>query len=72
VRYADVEHALVENANVVVQEAPRGRDTVEIEQQIAEPDTVVSALTSEVQDLAHALVLEKSSVVRTMLREKET
>jgi Resolvase, N terminal domain/Recombinase/Recombinase zinc beta ribbon domain len=71
VRYDDAERALVENATVIMQEAPRGQETAEIEQKIANLDIVVSELADEARELVDELIREKSDAKRTELREKE-
>lgn len=71
VRYEDAERALLENATAVMQEAPRGQETVNIEQEITNLDRAVNAIEIETRDLAYELILEKSHAVRLALREKE-
>ena len=71
VRYEDAERALLGNASVIVQEAPRGQETASIEQEITNLDVVVSVIGDEARELAYELTIEKSSAVRTLLREKE-
>src|SRR5262245_41339767 len=71
VRYQDVEEALLVNAHVVLDEAPRGQETEEIETEIVGLDWRVSELADEARDLADELIQEKSNAVRARLREKE-
>jgi hypothetical protein len=71
VRYRDVEHALIENAKVIVEEAPRGLDTEELEAAIANLDIVVGIIGDEAQELTDELIREKSNALRARLREKE-
>jgi hypothetical protein len=71
VRYEDAERALVENATVVVQEAPRGLDTDAIDQEITNLDEAVSVLGNQARVLVNELVREKSNAKRTELRAKE-
>jgi hypothetical protein len=61
----------VENATVIMQEAPRGQEAAEIEHEIANLDIVVSELADEARELVDELIREKSSTKRTALREKE-
>jgi DNA invertase Pin-like site-specific DNA recombinase len=71
VRYEEVEKTLRENAGTIIQEAPRGQDTEDIEAEIANLDVVEGVIADEARDLADELIHEKSNVVRTRLREKE-
>jgi DNA invertase Pin-like site-specific DNA recombinase len=71
VRYADVERALVENATVAVQEAPRGLDTDAIDQDITSLDEAMSELADEARELVDELIRDKSNVKRVALRAKE-
>jgi hypothetical protein len=71
VRYGDAERALLENATVIMQEAPRGQEATEIEQEIANLDIVVSDLADEARELVDELIRDKSNAKRAALREKE-
>jgi flagellar motility protein MotE (MotC chaperone) len=71
VRYQDVEQALVVNAHVIIDEAPRGPETEELESEITNLDVVVDVIRDEARDLADELIREKSGVLRARLREKE-
>jgi DNA invertase Pin-like site-specific DNA recombinase len=71
VRYEDVERAVVQNARTIAQDAPRGKETEEIEAEIVNLDVVVSELTDEARDLVDELIREKSDAKRTELRQKE-
>jgi len=71
VRYEDAERALVENAASIVQEAPRGLDTDDIDQQITGLDEAVSELANEARELVDELIREKSNAKRAELRAKE-
>jgi DNA invertase Pin-like site-specific DNA recombinase len=71
VRYDDVERALVENAGIIAQEAPRGQETAEVEREITNLDVAASMLADEARELADELIREKSNAVRMRLREKE-
>jgi hypothetical protein len=72
VRYTDVEQALRRNAKAIIREAPRGRDSAELEREIAALDDTVSIISDEAKDLADELIREKSGVLRQRLRDKET
>jgi Recombinase/Recombinase zinc beta ribbon domain len=71
VRYEDVERAVVQNAGTIIREAPRGKETSDIEQEISNLDTVVSLIADEARDLTDELIREKSNAARARLREKE-
>ncbi len=71
VRYEDVELALRRNARTIIQDAPRGPETAELESEIANLDIVVSLIADEARDIADELMLEKSDVLRARLRDKE-
>ncbi len=58
-------------AEWLVDEAPRGRDTSELEQQIANMTGLEFALEDETKDLADLAIEQKSTAARTRLREKE-
>jgi hypothetical protein len=71
VRYQDVEDALRTNAKAVIEDAPRGQETKQIEEEIVGLDILVSELAEEARELADELAYNKSETVRTRLREKE-
>jgi DNA invertase Pin-like site-specific DNA recombinase len=71
VRYDDVERTLREHARAIIEEAPRGLETEELEAEIANLDVVVGIIADEARELADELVRGKSNVVRARLREKE-
>jgi DNA invertase Pin-like site-specific DNA recombinase len=71
VRYDHAEQALRDNARVIVEEAPRGLATEEIEAEIANSDVAVGEIGDDVRDLTDELIRDKSNAVRTRLREKE-
>ena len=70
-RYDDAEDALVRNARRIVDEAPRGRDTAEIEAEMERKEKLVWVLGDEAEELADIAVTEKSEVARRRLREHE-
>jgi DNA invertase Pin-like site-specific DNA recombinase len=72
VRYEDVEEALTANAKVIIEEAPRGLETDELETELANLDVVVGVIADQARDLTDELVREKSGALRRRLREKET
>jgi DNA invertase Pin-like site-specific DNA recombinase len=71
VRYGDVEHALVVNAEAMIREAPRGMETAELDAEITNLDAVVDVLSDQASDLADELMGERSGVSRRRLQEKE-
>lgn len=71
VRYECVEQALRGNARAILEEAPRGNDTTELEREIAAQDAIVGVLTDERQFLVEELVRRRSDALRRALREKE-
>jgi hypothetical protein len=70
-RYGDAEDALAGNVKQLVDEAPRGRDTAEIEAEIQHKETLVWVLEDEAEELADIAATEKSEVARRRLRERE-
>jgi hypothetical protein len=70
-RYGDAEDALARNARQLVDEAPRGRDTAEIEAEIQIKENTVWAVEDEVKELADIAATEKSEAARRRLRERE-
>jgi DNA invertase Pin-like site-specific DNA recombinase len=71
VPYANVEEAMQVNARAIVGNAPRGRDTAELENEIEYLDVLVSELSDEAQDLLDIVMREKSEAARKRLRDKE-
>jgi hypothetical protein len=71
VRYESVEEALRVNARAIIENAPRGTDTTELEQEIAEEGHVIDALTDDQRFLVDEVIKHKSSTMRRALREKE-
>lgn len=65
------EDALRVNAKAIVQDAPRGLETEQLDKEILDLEAVVDALADGARDLADELMVEKSSVLRARLREKE-
>jgi DNA invertase Pin-like site-specific DNA recombinase len=70
-RYDDAEDALARNAKRIVEEAPRGRDTAEIEAEMQQMEGWVLAVEDEVTELADIAATEKSEAARRRLRERE-
>jgi hypothetical protein len=70
-RYDDAEDALARNAKRIVEEAPRGRDTAEIEAEMQQMEGWVWAVEDEVTELADIAATEKSEAARRRLRERE-
>jgi DNA invertase Pin-like site-specific DNA recombinase len=70
-RYGDAEDALTRNAKRIVDEAPRGRDTVEIEAEIGRRENEEAALEDMAEELADIAATEKSEAARRRLRERE-
>jgi hypothetical protein len=56
---------------VIIEEAPRGLETEELEAEIANLDMVVDVIADQARDLIDELVREKSGALRRRLREKE-
>jgi hypothetical protein len=71
VRYSHVEDALLQNADVIISEAPLGPETEKLEDEIANLDVVIDIISDEARDIADELLQEKSSLLRARLREKE-
>jgi Recombinase/Recombinase zinc beta ribbon domain len=71
VRYESVEEALRVNARAIIENAPRGTDTTELEEGIAEQNHVVDALVDDQRFLVEEVIKHKSSAMRRALREKE-
>jgi DNA invertase Pin-like site-specific DNA recombinase len=70
-RYDYAESALAHNAKRLVEEAPRGRDTAEIEAEIVRKESEVSAVEDMAEELADIAATERSEVARRRLRERE-
>ena len=70
-RYDYAEDALARNAKRLVDEAPRGRDTAEIEAEMQLKENLVWALVEQAEELADIAATEKSEVARRRLRERE-
>jgi hypothetical protein len=71
VRYASAEQALRVNARALIEEAPRGRETVEMDEEIRGWDEEVSALMDEAREVVDVVVRDKSQAAQRRLREKE-
>lgn len=71
VRYEDVEQAFRHNAVSIIREAPRGKDTAEIEDEISRLEEHLSATAEQAHDIADELVMQKSDVLRQRLADKE-
>jgi hypothetical protein len=69
--YDEVEHAFINSVSRMIDEAPRGNDTTELDKQIAMLDAEAMMLTSEVQELLAISIEEKSTVARRNLRQRE-
>jgi len=66
-----VEEALRVNARVIIENAPRGSDTSELEAEIAEQNTVIDVLADEQRFLIDEVIKHKSVAMRRALRAKE-
>jgi DNA invertase Pin-like site-specific DNA recombinase len=71
VPYGDVEAALRENVGWLIEEAPRGKNTAELDREIAGLVTMELHYSGEASDLADLAAREKSLAARRRLREKE-
>ena len=71
VRYDSVEEALRTNARAIVESAPRGADTGELEEKIEEQNDIIDALVDEQRFLVDEVIKYKSAAMRRALREKE-
>jgi Recombinase/Recombinase zinc beta ribbon domain len=69
--YHEVEHAFVHSISRMIEEAPRGNDTTELDKQIARTDAEATMLTSEVQELLAISIEEKSHAARRNLKQRE-
>jgi pimeloyl-ACP methyl ester carboxylesterase len=71
VPYGTAEEAMRVNAKHIVGNAPRGRDTAELEEEIEGQDVLVGVLLDEAQELLNIYVRDKSEAARQRLQEKE-
>lgn len=71
VPYGDVETALRVNVGWLIEEAPRGKNTVSLDQEIAGLITMELHYSGEASDLVDLAAREKSPAVRKRLREKD-
>jgi Recombinase zinc beta ribbon domain len=71
VRYEAVEEALRVNARAIIENAPRGADTSQLEMEIAEQSTIGDVLTDEQRFLVDEVIKHKSIALRRALRAKE-
>ncbi len=72
VAYKDVESALRANAKVIIRDAPRGRETAELDEEIAKLDADADAIEAQAYRLADELIQDNSgAAVRARLRAKE-
>ena len=71
VRYDSVEEALRANARAIVEDAPRGTDTSELEEAILGQDNIIDVLMDEQRFLVEEVIKHKSPAMRKALQEKE-
>jgi DNA invertase Pin-like site-specific DNA recombinase len=71
VRYAHAEHSLRVNAKAIIEYAPRGRDTAEMDEELRRLDNGVTELIFDTRELVDELVADRSEAARRRLREKE-
>jgi DNA invertase Pin-like site-specific DNA recombinase len=71
IAYSAAEDAMTENARAIVDDAPRGYDTDELESEIAGWEETADTLAEEANALVDELATAKSEAVRRRLREKE-
>jgi DNA invertase Pin-like site-specific DNA recombinase len=69
--YGEAEDAFVRAIRHVIDEAPRGKDTAELERQIGMADGAVDALFDEVQELLTISIEDKSAAARKTLSQRE-
>jgi DNA invertase Pin-like site-specific DNA recombinase len=69
--YDSVERAFINAAQRMIDEAPRGNDTTQLDAQIASTQAEAAMLTSEVQDLLTISIEEKSAIARRNLKQRE-
>jgi hypothetical protein len=72
VRYRDAEAALRDRAHGVIENAPRGKDTAQLELEIEQHELKVDVLLDQARDLADELMETKSEAIRRRLRDKDT
>jgi hypothetical protein len=71
VAYHEAERAFREEATRIIDEAPRGKDTAELEKEIERQSIIVDVLLDQARDLADELVVTKSETVRRSLYVKD-
>jgi DNA invertase Pin-like site-specific DNA recombinase len=71
VPYSQAEEHFVLTIRGIIDEAPRGKDTAELEEQIAKADVAADALFDMVQELLVISIEEKSAAARKSLSERE-
>ena len=71
VRYQDVVAALTVNAKAIIADAPGGKDTTAIEDEIHNLDAYLDVLADDVQDLADLAAHDRSPTATKRFREKE-
>ncbi len=71
VRYETVVEALRANARTIIEEAPRGADTAELEQEIAGLDHVVGELNQDLEFARDEAIRHKSKAMAAALGPKE-
>lgn len=71
VPYAEAEGAFAENIVHTVEQAPRGKDTADIEREIAHAQWEHDAASVNVDDLLNLAITDKSKAARDALREAE-
>jgi DNA invertase Pin-like site-specific DNA recombinase len=71
VRYGSAEQALRANARAIIEDAPRGRETAEMDEELRSLDAGVTELIWEAQELVDLTIRDKSQAAQRRLREKE-
>ena len=71
VRYADVEEVFRAHAEAICADAPRGKDTSDIEADIDNQRALMDRLEDDARELADELLTNRSNAVRRKLREVE-
>jgi DNA invertase Pin-like site-specific DNA recombinase len=71
-RYRDVEQRFIEVADLIVDDAPRGQRTTELEQQIANLSAGIDGLITQEQDFADLWQGEKTEAARRRWHDKTT
>ena len=69
--YDEVEHSFINSVGLMIEEAPRGNDTTELDKQITTADAEANMLMSEVQELLAISIEEKSVAARRNLKQRE-